>query len=75
MGSSMSAMYDDYDDYKFFCDYIGVDYVGIYSTGKSFRDHEKELLEKLGFKYLHDYYEAMQKAKKRDEQINSIIND
>ena len=69
-------MYDDHDDYKHFCKDIGVEPLGIYSSGgKSFYEHEKELLEQLGFKYLHDYYYAMRKAEERDKQIDSIIND
>ena len=70
MGSSLSAIYDDYDDYEHFCGVLKIKPLSIYG---SFYDHQNELLADLGFKHLMDYYAAVRKAAERDKQINSIL--
>lgn len=72
MGSIISAINDDYDDYESFCKLIGVKPVSIYNH---FYIHEKELLNNLGFKRLEDYYATLRKAEERDKKIDDILND
>jgi len=72
MGSSMSKINDDYDDYIYFCKVLGVDTVGF---RESFYDHESKLLENLGFKNKYDYYAMLDKTKKRETIINNILNE
>ena len=72
MGSIISAINDDYDDYESFCKLIGVKPVSIYNH---FYIHEKELLNNLGFKRLDDYYATLRKAEERDKKIDDILND
>jgi hypothetical protein len=72
MGSSISRIYDDYDDYEHFCKRIGVKPVDIYD---SFYKHETELLNNLGYKNLHDYYEVIRKAESRNKKIDEILGE
>jgi len=72
MGSSISAIYDDYDDYEYFCKVLKVDTRSIYGD---FYEHQAELLKDLGFKHLSDYYAALRKAEDRDKKIDSILGD
>jgi hypothetical protein len=68
MGDSRSAYYDDLDDYNHFCKTLGV------MTKDDFYEHERLLLEELGFKNKYDYYASLRKAEVRDKKIDSIIN-
>jgi FMN phosphatase YigB (HAD superfamily) len=72
MGSLISAIYDDYDDYEYFCKLLKVKSVNIHN---GFYEHQAELLKDLGFKHLSDYYAALRKAEDRDKKINSILGD
>ncbi len=72
----MSAIYDDYDDYEYFCKVLNIEPVEIRSSkGESFYDHESKLLKELGFKNKYDYYAALRKSKERDEKINDILDE
>lgn len=74
MGSSISKIYDDYDDYEYFCKVIGVESMPISKNNKTFYAHETELLKELGdFKCIEDYYTMLNKAKNRENNINSIL--
>jgi len=77
MGSSISAIYDDYDDYEAFCKTLGIESLGFNGNSKfsSFYAHEDFLLKELGFKHIRDYYAALRKAEHRDKQINDILDD
>jgi hypothetical protein len=55
MGSILTAIYDDYDDYKAFCECIGEEIMPIYHI-KSFYEHREELLKLKGFKTIEDYF-------------------
>jgi hypothetical protein len=68
MGDSRSAYYDDLDDYNHFCKTLGV------KTKDGFYEHERLLLEELGFKSKYDYYASLRKAEVREKKIDSIIN-
>lgn len=68
MGDSRSAYYDDLDDYNHFCKTLGV------KTKDDFYEHERLLLEELGFKSKYDYYASLRKAEVREKKIDSIIN-
>jgi len=71
MGSILSKLYDDYDDYKYFCKTLNVEHV----SRNGFYEHERVLLEKLGFKSMEDYYAVLNAVKNRDNNINDILND
>ena len=68
MGDSRSAYYDDLDDYNHFCKTLGD------KTKDDFYEHERLLLEELGFKSKYDYYASLRKAEVREKKIDSIIN-
>lgn len=72
MGSIISAIKDDYDDYKYFCEVLGIK---TESINNFFYDHEKSILKKLGFKTKEDYYAMLRKAEHRENQINTILYD
>lgn len=71
MGSSISAIYDYYDDYKHLCKTLGVEPVGIFD---GFYEHETEILKQRGYHNIQDFYEELRKQKLRDDKINQITN-
>lgn len=77
MGSSISKIYDDYDDYEVFCETIGVKSINIDGNSEfsSFYKHEDYLLKQLGYKNIQDYYSMLRKAGERDKKIDSIFDD
>ena len=68
MGDSRTKYYDDWDDYRDFCDSLKI------QPKDDFYGHERLLLEELGFKSKYDYYASLRKAEVRDKKIDSIIN-
>jgi len=72
MGSIISKINDDYDDYKYFCKILKVESMNCVG---GFYEHQKELLNQLGFKCIEDYYAMLSKAKNRENNINDILND
>jgi hypothetical protein len=71
MGSILSSIYDDYDDYEHFCNTLKVEPVSIYS----FHKHESDLLKQIGFKSKEDFYDVLRKSENRDKKIQEILND
>ena len=69
MGSSISAIYDDYDDYEFICKYFGLipDIHKMYS-------HLKEILTEGGYIHKYEFFTHLRKSREREEKIDSIIN-
>lgn len=72
MGSIITAIRDDYDDYKSFCELIGKDPVYIFDE---FYVHRDKILKQIGFKTIHDFYDMLIKAENRDEKIRQILDD
>lgn len=70
MGSSISAIYDDYDEYEALCKSLNINTVGIYN---SFYKHQERILEHLGFKNIYEYWQDFRKKEERDRKINQII--
>jgi len=70
MGSSISAIYDDYDDYKSLCDDLGIDTKSMYN---SFYEHQREILTNLGFNTVYGYWEDKRKKQKRDKKIDELL--
>ena len=68
MGDSRSRFYDDYCDYRDFCDSLKVE------SEHDFYIHQRELLEELGLKSLYEYYESLRKSEVREKKIDSVIN-
>jgi hypothetical protein len=68
MGDSRSKYYDDWDDYIDFCESLKV------QTKEDFYTHQRELLNKLGFKNLNEYYNSIKISEIRDKKINQILN-
>jgi hypothetical protein len=67
MGDSRSKYYDDWDDYRDFCESLKV------QPKDDFYTHETELLKELGFKNMNDYYQSLRVAEVRDKKIDLII--
>lgn len=69
MGSGLSKMYDDYEDYEYICKKLGEKSVGF----TKFLDHEEEILTKHGFKRKYDYFEFLRKQEERDKKLIRIL--
>jgi hypothetical protein len=67
MGDSRSRYYDDYCDYKDFCDSLKVE------SKHDFYRHQRELLEELGLKSLYEYYQHLKVIDTRNKKINQIL--
>jgi hypothetical protein len=70
MGSIISAVYDDYDDYKHLCKTLDIQSVDILD---GFYEHQKEILQSRGYKSAFDLYQDLEKQKKRDQKIDQIL--
>jgi hypothetical protein len=69
MGDSRSRYYDDYCDYRDFCDSLKVE------SEHDFYRHQRELLEELGLKSLYEYYQSLKTIEVRNKKINQILLD
>lgn len=69
MGDSTNTYYDDLDDYKNFCEVLGVEI-----KMDDFYKHERQLLEELGFASKYDYYVSLRRSEVRNRKIDSILN-
>lgn len=67
MGDSRSKYYDDWDDYRDFCESLNI------QPKDDFYKHQRELLDELGFKNLNDYYASLRKVEIRDKKIDSLL--
>ena len=67
MGDSRSKYYDDWDDYRDFCESLKI------QPKDDFYTHQRELLNELGFKHLNDYYASLRKTEIRDKKIDSLL--
>lgn len=70
MGSTISAIYDDYDDYKHLCKTLDIQSVDILD---GFYEHQKEILQSRGYKIAFDLYQDLENQKKRDQKIDQIL--
>jgi hypothetical protein len=70
MGSTISAIYDDYDDYLHLCKQVGETSIGI---TEGFYEHERKILQSRGFSNAYDLYQDLEKQKLRDQKIDQII--
>lgn len=53
MGSSISKLYDDYDDYKYLCKFVGVK---LLDMDDEWMNHEDEILILNGVRSKYDLY-------------------
>lgn len=67
MGDSRSKYYDDWDDYRDFCESLKI------QPKDDFYTHQRELLDELCFKHLNDYYASLRKTEIRDKKIDSLL--
>ncbi len=72
MGSSISSIYDDYDDYEYICKLNNIKTVNLFNPG-GFYEHEKKILESLGFKSKYSYFSHLNKVEERNKKINNIL--
>ena len=70
MGSSISAIYDDYDDYEFICNTLEVKPKDI----NHMYDHLREILNQRGYNSKYDYFSHLRKMEDRNKKIDSILN-
>jgi hypothetical protein len=68
MGSSISKIYDDYDDYKYICQLLNEKPLDI----SKFMKHEDEILTKNGYKDKYDLFEKSHKQKQRENKLNNL---
>ena len=71
MGSGVSKMYDDYDDYEYICKMLNEKTVGL----REFLDHEEEILTKHGFKNKYEYFQYLNLQEERDKKIGKILGE
>ena len=70
MGSSISKIYDDYEDYQYICKLNNIEPKNL-SSG--FYEHESSILKSIGFKGKYDYFDHLNKVEKRDKKIDQIL--
>lgn len=68
MGDSRTKYYDDWDDYRDFCESLKV------QPKDDFYKHQKELLIELGFSNLNEYYTNLKFIESRNIKINQILD-
>ena len=68
MGDSRSKYYDDYDDYRDFCESLKI------KPKDDFYTHQRELLDELGFDSLYSYYKSLRVEEIRDKKITQILD-
>ena len=61
MSDSISAMYDDYDEYKIVCKYLKIKPLNIMSN-ESFYNHQRELFNQNNVKNYCEFYIKFIKA-------------
>ncbi len=71
MGSGLSKMYDDYDEYEFICKELNFNSVGMYK----FYDHMDSILKERGFKNKYELFEFLRKQEERDKKIDGILGE
>ena len=70
MGSTISAIYDDYDDYLYLCKQVNETPVALID---GFYEHQRNILQSRGYKSAYDLYQDLENQKKRDQKIDQII--
>lgn len=70
MGSGITKMYDDYEDYEYICRNLGEEAVDL----REFMNHEKEILTKHGFKDKYDFFKYMNIQEQRDKKIENLLD-
>lgn len=63
MGDSIKAIHDDYDDYKYMCQKLGINPVSIYDE---FYYHESRILKDHGVSDKYELYKKLDDAKDSD---------
>jgi hypothetical protein len=69
MGSGLSKMYDDYEDYEYICKKLGEKITRSYTD---FLSHQYMILTKHGYKDKYDLFEKNRKQKERDNKLNNL---
>jgi hypothetical protein len=69
MGSSLSKIEDDYDDYVEMCKITGLN-----PQWSNFYTHQEEILKSFGCRTVYDFFKEVRIKKNREDKIDSIIN-
>jgi len=70
MGSIITKIYDDYDAYREMCQTIEIQPEAI----DKFHDHQRKVLDNLGFSDITDYFLSIRRSKIRSEKIDTIFD-
>lgn len=55
MGSILTAIRDDYDDYTYLCKCLEIDAISIRNEKPTFYEHQRELLKKVNCSSVYEY--------------------
>lgn len=70
MGSIMSKIYDDYDDYLNICGELNIFPKDVSES----YTHLDDILKERGYKNKYDFYKRIRMSESREEKINQIFN-
>ena len=70
MGSIITKIYDDYDAYRELCEILQLQPEAI----DKFYDHQRQVLEKLGFSDIYDFFLNNRRREVRNTKIETILD-
>ena len=69
MGSIISKINDDYEDYLYICDKLNIFPKEMHNMYK----HESEILKEIGYNSKYDYFKSLIRSEEIDNKISDIL--